>query len=273
MTKIKKILRNILHRFPNSNIKSKILEFIFFILERKNIKVNFIDNDYIYTWEDGKQTYIDDVLYFKPISTITTFHNVFLQKYTPKLGDIVFDIGAGYGSEVTLFSNLVGPHGHVYLIESDPHALKKLHKLQFFLNLKNITILNIAVSSKNETVFFSFDTPGDVANRIDRLNTFINRVEVSAFTLDTIVEKYKLDKIDYIKMNIEGSEKDALVGFTKKKLIVKNWCISCHDFLQNNDQKTFEFVKINLNEDYKFVTKYPLEDINRCESFYLYASN
>jgi len=44
----------------------------------------------------------------------------------PKLGDIVFDIGAYVGDTALWFSKAVGPQGKVYAFEPEPSNFEKL---------------------------------------------------------------------------------------------------------------------------------------------------
>jgi FkbM family methyltransferase len=270
---MKNIIRFILNKIPNNKAKSLLLGHLLSVTEGRRISVDFLDRDYVYIWDDGARAYVDDALYFKPISTVMAWHKVFLHNYTPKLGDIVVDVGAGYGSEVSLLSNLVGKNGHLYLIEADPFAFKKLEKLVEYLKIQNCTLLNIAVSSKNEMLDFSFDVPGSVNNRVGKIEQCKNTVKVPAFTLDSIVRNNNIKSIDYIKINIEGAESEAIEGFNENKKIVKNWCISCHDFLNIKELETYETIKCELGKFCQSVTKYPSTDVSRCETFYLYASS
>src|SRR5438876_11003840 len=48
--------------------------------------------------------------------------DIFLHAYTPRPGDIVFDVGAGIGAETLLFSRLVGPSGRVISLEPPPRT-------------------------------------------------------------------------------------------------------------------------------------------------------
>jgi precorrin-6B methylase 2 len=58
----------------------------------------------------------------------------FTSAYKPKIGDIVFDIGAGIGTEINDFSSMVGDYGRVIAVEADPIAFRRLSKLVNFYN-------------------------------------------------------------------------------------------------------------------------------------------
>jgi hypothetical protein len=60
--------------------------------------------------------------------------DVFFQEYTPVEGDVVVDVGAGIGTELGLFSRLVGPTGRVYAIE-----VRSRHNINEILTIRIAT--------------------------------------------------------------------------------------------------------------------------------------
>ena len=80
---------------------------------------------------------------------------MFLHEYTPRAGDVVFDIGAGIGAEMLLFSRLVGPSGRVVSVEAHPRTYKRLVDLCKANRLGNVTRLQVAVSDTDGTVVIS----------------------------------------------------------------------------------------------------------------------
>lgn len=66
------------------------------------------------------------------------------------------------------------------------------------------------------------------------------------------LDRYKIKRIDLLKMNIEGAEKEIMRLITDFN-VVKRFVISCHDFRANNNEgewlRTKEFVKNILNEN------------------------
>ena len=48
--------------------------------------------------------------------------------YTPGEGDVVVDLGAGFGDEALIFSNLVGPSGRVIAVEAHPKTFACLEE-------------------------------------------------------------------------------------------------------------------------------------------------
>jgi FkbM family methyltransferase len=169
-------------------------------------------------------------------SPLDYFHNkffndnfsLFTKNYKPKIGDIVMDVGSGNGFELPLFSAEVGESGHVYAIEADPHLHQKSLDLVNSLGLKNVTCINIALMEKSGEVEIGIFSSGRLDNSIYTKGAK-ETVTVLSNTLDNLIEEYNIKQLDYIKINIEGAESNALLGITDLSKI-KNWCISTHDF-------------------------------------------
>lgn len=71
--------------------------------------------------------------------------DIFFLEYMPKTGDIVLDVGAGVGEEVTRLSKLVGPPGIIVSIEAHPKTLSWLARLCEANALKNVRLLQLAI--------------------------------------------------------------------------------------------------------------------------------
>src|SRR4051794_36698192 len=68
----------------------------------------------------------------------------FLHAYTPQKGDVVFDIGAGCGTEIPPFSRLVGPSGRVLAVEAHPWTCDLLRRTIAANRLQNVTVVQAA---------------------------------------------------------------------------------------------------------------------------------
>lgn len=155
--------------------------------------------------------------------------DLFTLWYKPKNGDIIVDLGSGDGSEIKIFSDVVGESGHIYALEADISLYEKNLKIVEDFNLKNVTCVNIAISDTVGDVNLGV-VPGDgVSNSIHLKNSKIIK-KVKSETLDSFLNNYEIDNVDFIKINIEGAEKEALLGAKDSIKKIKNWCISTHDF-------------------------------------------
>jgi FkbM family methyltransferase len=168
--------------------------------------------------------------------------DLFLYAYTPQPGDVVFDVGAGIGAEALLFSRLVGPTGRVVSVEAHPRTYRRLADLCRANRLDNVTPLQLAVSDSEGEVSLA-DLDVHLQNRV----VSDGALRVPARRIDTIAHELGVDRIDLLKMNIEGAERDAVRGLGALVAQTRNVVISCHDFL-SDELRTKDEVRAFLVE-------------------------
>ena len=121
-----------------------------------------------------------------------------------KPGDVVLDLGAYSGLTTILFAQAVGHTGKVVAVEADVTNLDCMA-----VNLagySNITTVFGAVWEHNNGVEFSTETNmGSSAAAIVGRRGLMR--SVPSGTLSSIMEKAQLDRVDFIKVDIEGAEK------------------------------------------------------------------
>lgn len=150
------------------------------------------------------------------------------QHYQPQPGDLVIDVGAGCGEDTLAFSHAVGESGRVIAIEAHPATFRLLESFCRLNRLRNTTPLWLALMGKSGKVSM---VESDYWERhsIDWEN-HSSEIQVPASTLDALCEREGIKDIAFLKMNIEGAERDAIQGMTASIQCVKTICIACHDF-------------------------------------------
>lgn len=142
-----------------------------------------------------------------------------------KEGDTVFELGAHIGYISLYFSQLAGPQGKLYVFEPGANNLKYT---RFNLNkskIKNIELVEKAVSDTNGTATFYLENITGQSNSLVkdyrvttkiRSKAFVevqkNAVEVETIRLDDFVKERNINKIDFCKIDIEGAEWLAIQG-------------------------------------------------------------
>lgn len=134
------------------------------------------------------------------------------QYYHPEVciqpGDVVIDGGGCFGDTALAFAAETGTEGRVISFEPNALNLQVLHR-----NLdrnpelsKRVTVFERAISEQPEQVL-SFSAQG-AASHINSGGEGSVRTE----TLDRLVETGLVDRVDFIKMDIEAHEASALRG-------------------------------------------------------------
>jgi FkbM family methyltransferase len=149
--------------------------------------------------------------------------------YVPKAGDVVFDVGAGLGWEALFYSRKVGPSGRVIAIEAHPTIADYLKRSMELSRAGNTDVLHLAVADEAGTLMIEDDLSQHLGNSIGR--DARGGVPVPAQTLDQICRERGIERVDFLKMNIEGAERPALQGMRGMIDRVAVACISCHDFV------------------------------------------
>ena len=125
-------------------------------------------------------------------------------------GDVVIDIGANIGYYTLLFSKLVGENGKVYAFEPDFENFSYLSRNVEINACSNVVLVNKAVSNQTgkAKLYRSTVNPGDhcIYNLGDR-----ESVEIEIIRLDDYFNSHS-EKIDFIKLDIQGAEGKALHG-------------------------------------------------------------
>lgn len=137
-------------------------------------------------------------------------------------GDVAMDLGTDRGWFTLLMAQCVGPTGKVHSFEAYPPNVAKVQHNLALNGIEHVTVNPVAISDKPGHVYF--EPPSDaVTKHIGFLNDCSGvgyvadgpgqgRLEVPAITLDDYAEQVGLDRLDLVKIDIEGAEVAALAG-------------------------------------------------------------
>lgn len=180
--------------------KKKLMLFPYKFINKyrcSDIKI-YRDGKTLYTLIDGKKMYLKmkfKILakrYVKNIlleQDVNSTHRYCKDAFQVDKNDILFDVGSAEGY-FTLKN--IDKIKHVYLFECNPKWIKSLKKT-FEPYQDKVTIISEKISN------------------VDNLNFR---------KIDSICDEYHITKVDFVKMDIEGFEENALKGM--KKMIQKN---------------------------------------------------
>ena len=186
----------------------------------------------------------------KEVGAFALFHIISLKQYDVKnIFEVkedatIFDIGAWKGDTAYFFSKKCSDKARIYAFEPDENNYKVLLKIKDKYKLNNVIASNILFSnSETEINFLSMD---------------LNRpaVKMKSKTIDKFVEENNFEKIDYIKMDVEGAERNILEGAIKT---IKKFKPSLAIAIYHGGKLFMEdfynipiFIKNIINEDYEY---------------------
>lgn len=264
---IKARILNILRSLAKTE---KILSWRASLKEKQRIKIYFDGTDWVETWEGGVIVRPFPVL--NPIEQSKYNLDLFTKHYQLLPGDIVVDVGAGCGDELCFFSKRVHQEGRVIAIEASSDCIRRIYKVAKIASIENVTIIHSAIGSHEGIAKITTESPDSIRDRIIAQENSVKGQNVDLTTMDAIIAKLDIQKIDFLKVNIEGAEIDLLKGFEKHWRKVQNFCISCHDFV-SPEQRTYDAVRRWFFERGISLMSYTPTDCARAwRNYYVYAS-
>lgn len=237
---------------PEGGFKNKLRCFTY-NLNSNRFKVKF---------EQGifKVVFPDMTLLFKenPYKLVLDQEHYF-EYYKPKKGDVIVDAGAYIGTVAIYLAKIIGESGKVICFEPDPKTYQKLLDNIKLNNVSNIVCVNKGLWSEKGKL--SFDDKGEMGSTF-LLNEGSNDFpKIEVVNMLEEIKTYGVNKVDFIKMDIEGSEIEVLFG-------VKSWlkenrpqlAIASYHIVEG--KATSETIHPYLEElDYKVSTETRLETI------------
>lgn len=125
-----------------------------------------------------------------------------------KPGMTVVDVGANIGIYSAYMAKIVGKEGRVYAFEPSPHTFNLLKKYNKNLN---VTLVQAAVGDTTGRITLYLSDKLNVDHHTYETDEVRQKIDVPSCRLDDYL---KNEKVDFIKMDIQGFEHRALLGMT-----------------------------------------------------------
>ncbi len=208
-------------------INKKIFQFLFYIykfladyikldLERVHtgILINLVNSQLKSSFEiNGHKMFLNKTFFPLAIGFAGEDFEKEVYEKEVKVGDVVLDIGANIGYYTLLFAKLVGEDGRVFAFEPDPDNFALLKKNIDLNGYQNVTLEQKAIADRTGKIRLYISPHSSADHRIYDSRDSRKFIEIEAISLDDYFKSYS-GKIDFIKMDIQGSESAAIQGMS-----------------------------------------------------------
>lgn len=126
-------------------------------------------------------------------------------------GDVVFEIGAYIGHHAMRMAEIVGETGRVAAVEAIPANFEYLRKNVELNELKNVTPINLAVWNAKGTIAMNMDE-NQKNSAVDDVVKAKHSADLPCDTIDNIYADMDLDRVDFVRIQTNGAELEALKG-------------------------------------------------------------
>mgnify|MGYP001770616410 CR=1 FL=1 len=129
-------------------------------------------------------------------------------------GQTVVDLGANVGYYTLILAQRVGINGMVHSFEPDRKNFRQLIENIHLNRLSNVVANQLAVSNNNGyvTLYSNSDEHGGMKSFMQQFEHVYAQEKVETIRLDDYIKQNKIDKVDFIKSDIEGAEMLAFQG-------------------------------------------------------------
>lgn len=190
-----------------------------------------------------KQAYINGYKILVPVDEGIGWLIYYLKNFNKKETDFIrqiakkdwicFDIGANVGYYTLLFSSLC-KDGEIHSFEPLPLCYHLLSASILLNNFNNIRLNKFALSNCNGVSEFSVSKKYESSSFVHtEMSPLENTIQVEIRRLDDYIKENSIERIDFMKIDVEGAEKLVLEGFTetlsKKELQPKILLLELYD--------------------------------------------
>ncbi|MDY6950128.1 MAG: FkbM family methyltransferase [Thermodesulfobacteriota bacterium] len=165
---------------------------------------------------------------FTSCKAVSWFYEKDMREHVDLRHGVFVDIGAHIGKYTVRLARKLGDNGQVVAIEPEKNNFNVLKKNVKLNRLSNIHLVNAACSDRDG------ESPLYVVDQCTTLHSLYanngkEQVIVKSLTLDTVLSQLNIERVDLVKIDVEGAEVDVIRGSTKAlreyhpKIIFEAW--------------------------------------------------
>ena len=130
-------------------------------------------------------------------------------------GKVILDVGAHIGRYTLLCAGKVGISGRVIAVEPDPGNLDILCKNLRSNEVSNVQVVRTAISDRDGVVELGIGEDTGTNSIVRQSKSARRYVKVQSTTIDSLLCDLRVEKVDLMKIDVEGAEKLVLTGAEK----------------------------------------------------------
>lgn len=250
---------NTLNKIRLARVASRLLKLIQFWNHKDSRRIAKRGN---LTWSLDINEGIDIAIYL-----FGAFERSTVRAYSEVLspGYIVFDIGANFGAHTLHFAQLVGNRGRVVAFEPTNYAFERLQTnlrinplLADHVELHQIALTDSQNVSPRTELYASWPLNGGHSLHATHGGRLHHTTGAKFMSLDEFVFHNKIEKLDFIKLDVDGDEPRIISGGLKTleafhPSILMEWCPAL--FLDPiRDALEIQSTLVNLGYDVSIVS-------------------
>jgi FkbM family methyltransferase len=139
----------------------------------------------------------------------------FMLQKLPK-NAVFLDIGANIGVFTITAAKSLNQNGRVIAVEASPKMFPFLQQNIEANGLNNVKTLELAVTEQDNATVLFYEAPMDkfgMGSISPQFHT--SPIQVKTKTIDSIIKDEQIDKVDFIKVDVEGYESSVFKGAEK----------------------------------------------------------
>lgn len=175
--------------------------------------------------------------------------------FDKKNNGFVLDIGAADGITASNSFKIINEYNWRGLLIEPCHKHSSNLKI-LYDTIEDVNYFFGAVDqSRKETIFYEVvENEIGLSNTVGESNTRNQKYityQVKCLDINSILERYKVPKdIDFISLDIEGSESQVLDNWNFEKYKVNLWCVEENTHSYESFFNSYGYKKINVPENY-----------------------
>jgi FkbM family methyltransferase len=179
-------------------------------------------------------------------------------------GMTVLDLGANQGYYTLLASRTVGKSGRVFSFEPSPRERKALALHKRLNRCKNVTLVDFAVGAEERDIDLYVVRGHETGCNSLRPPIAMSEskpVRVKMIRLDDWLQRERVSRVDFIKLDVEGGEFDALKGaeallerrprpvlmIEVQDLRTRPWGYRAREIIEHLNRKEFHWFRVNAD--------------------------